>query len=489
MSQQQLPDYIASAKPNPAANRAPWYKNTAPTYAGIMLWFVFWLGATDFKTAGSVFAHGIGLPLVSLALGALVCHAFYYVVMGMVGMKSGLPLYIVGTSTFGARGGFILPGLLMGLLQFGWLAVNIYFSSQALMVLFGDASGAGITTLKYAIMIGWGVLAAMLGLFGIKYVAMVATYLPLIPLVTLIVMFFATFSGLKNFKPAEMVQLNESMGAAGPAMTPGWVVFAIITYAVGFFATAGAAGVDFGTGARDKRDVNMGGFVGIFCAIFVAAGLAMLIVAGAYGKPEMIAKVKASGAFANNAFALIPIVLGAGAGKIVMFLLALAAFPSACFSSLIAANSIKTTLPKVPPVISVGIGAAVSIILALTGVAANLPSVFGLIGASFGPICGAMAMDYILSGQRWSGPRAGYNAAGWMAWGIGFTIGILPNFGCNLPIAPVFAMLAGAVVYFIAYKAGLVSPIVALSGQLAEATKDPTQDAVVSPTRSAPVAK
>ena len=38
----QLPDYIASATPNPPSNRAPWFKNTAPTYAGIFLWFIFW---------------------------------------------------------------------------------------------------------------------------------------------------------------------------------------------------------------------------------------------------------------------------------------------------------------------------------------------------------------------------------------------------------------------------------------------------------------
>ena len=41
-SPSQLPDYIASAKPNPLSNRAPWFKNTAPTYAGIFLWFIFW---------------------------------------------------------------------------------------------------------------------------------------------------------------------------------------------------------------------------------------------------------------------------------------------------------------------------------------------------------------------------------------------------------------------------------------------------------------
>ena len=50
----------------------------------------------------------------------------------MLGMKTGLPLYIVGTSTFGAQGGFLMPGFLMGVLQFGWLGVNIYFSSLAL---------------------------------------------------------------------------------------------------------------------------------------------------------------------------------------------------------------------------------------------------------------------------------------------------------------------------------------------------------------------
>ncbi len=37
-----LPSYVAAAKPVPAASRAAWYKNVAPTYAGIMLWFVFW---------------------------------------------------------------------------------------------------------------------------------------------------------------------------------------------------------------------------------------------------------------------------------------------------------------------------------------------------------------------------------------------------------------------------------------------------------------
>ena len=37
-----LPEYIAKAVPNPKTNRAPWYANTAPAYAGIFLWVGFY---------------------------------------------------------------------------------------------------------------------------------------------------------------------------------------------------------------------------------------------------------------------------------------------------------------------------------------------------------------------------------------------------------------------------------------------------------------
>jgi cytosine permease len=50
-------------------------------------------------------------------------------------------------------------------------------------------------------------------------------------------------------------------------------------------------------------------------------------------------------------------------------------------------------------------------------------SVFVLIGASFGPVCGAMVADYLLAGRKWSGPRAGFNPAGWISWLVGFAVG------------------------------------------------------------------
>jgi cytosine permease len=455
MGKEALPNYLETATPNPVTNRAPWNKNTAPTYAGIFLWFVFWMGATQAPNAGGVLSHGVMVPIISLVLAALLCHTFYYVILGLMGQRTGHPLYIVGTSTFGAKGGFLMPGFLMGLLQFGWLGVNIYFASMALSQM--------IPIKAEIIMVVWGVLAAFMGLKGIQYVARVATYLPLIPLVTLLVLFFMTLNGLKTFNPEEFVQLHQNTVAETPAAFSSFGIVAfVITYVIGFFATAGAAGVDFGTNSRDDRDVHMGGLVGIAVATVFTAGLAVLIVAGAYGNADIAAKATAAakaegGTFAMDAFAMINLVLGESMGKWVLFLLAVSAFPAACFSSFIAANSFKTTLSKVNPFVSVGIGTAVSIILAITGKAGQLIPVFSIIGASFGPICGAMAVDYVLSGCKWAGPRAGYNPAGWLAWGFGFSIGIIPNLGIPLPMAPLWAMISGAIIYFLMAKAGLVS--------------------------------
>jgi cytosine permease len=498
----QLPAYITGANPNPAANRAPWYKNTAPTYAGIFLWFVFWQDAVVSTAKGGGLAQGLGVALFGLVIAAVICHFLFYLVPGMLGMKTGLPLYIVGTSTFGASGGFILPGFLMGLLQFGWLGVNIYFSSLAI------SSFTGINA--QVMMVIWGVLAAFVGLKGIQYVAKVATYLPLIPIAVLLIMLAKTISGLGNFDAKTLADAQSA--AAGYANPPlatfsivdGGILGLIITYVVGFFATAGAAGVDFGMNSRDKKDVSMGGLVGVGLAIVLTAGISTMIVAGANGSKEYGPKiVAAANAAAEKAVAdidkqapelkkagktddqidkmkeaaqtkaasnamlqstsLIGVVLGDKMAGILMFLLAIAAFPPACFSSFIAANSFKTTLPGVNPFISVGIGAAVSIILAITGKVASAIGVFVIIGASFGPICGAMMVDYWLAGKRWAGPRAGFNPAGWIAWALGFCVGIWKDLtGYDMPAAPVAAFVVGAIVYFICAKIGLTSKVLPL---------------------------
>jgi len=459
-SNSSLPEYLASAQPNPSANRAAWFKNTAPTYAGIFLWFVFWQDAVNSGTPGGALSQGIVVAIVGLLLAALACHFFFYLVPGMLGMKTGLPLYIVGTSSFGAKGGFLMPAFLMGFLQFGFLAVNVYFSS---LLLHETLSFVPVQVL----MVLWGLLAAFMGVKGIQYVAKVATFLPLIPLGILIYLVIKTVGGIGSFDPETMTTGGAIMALGSgvePLGTFGVLAFCL-TYVIGFFATAGAAGVDFGTSSRDAKDVQMGGLIGISLAIAVTACAAALIVAGVYGDEEMAAKAVAASAATEGGLImqvplLLTVIVGEGLAKTLMFLLALAAFPAACFSSFIGANSFKSTMPQVNPYVSVGIGAVASIILAVTGLAGKVLSFFVIIGASFGPICGIMVADYLMSGRKWSGPRAGFNPAGWIAWVVGFAIGICPNIGVNIPAAPLLAFIVGAVVYFICSKVGLQSKLI-----------------------------
>lgn len=502
---QALPDYLQAARPNPVTNRAPWYKNTAPTYAGIFLWFVFW---NELPYGGGLNLGGLKAAFLGIVLAGLICYLLFYLAPGLLGMKTGLPLYIVGTSTFGATGGLLMPGLLMGVLQFGWLGVNTFYSCQFLAAAFRQEwASLGLTEVNAfrGLCVLWALGAAFVGLKGIQYVAKVATLLPLIPLAVLV---FA----LVRFVPADKLSAFFFRDEFTPRAAGGidfsstlQTVFLMMTYVVGFFATAGAAGVDFGMNNRDRRDVHWGGIVGILIAILVTGGIACAGVAGAHLKGTVLTQAKkdelakerrgrtetlregdrewrgaavgsmqelaakqdkAEFTLTNNLEADLEN-WNPGLFRWIMIGLTLAAFPGACFSSFIAANSFKTVMPRVNSFLSVGLGAVVSIVLAVTEVAGNLAGVFVIIGASFGPICGAMAVDYLMAGGRWTGPRRGFNPAGWIAWLVGFVVGIMPNLQAmfpdklpDVPAAPVAAFLVGALVYWLLSTARIRSAVV-----------------------------
>src|SRR5260370_12547330 len=188
-----LPSYIAKAVPNPSSNRAPWYKNTAPSYAGIFLWVAFYQGL-----AGDTLAHaGPLFCILSLAVAGLLSFALYYYVPAMLGMKTGYPLYVVGSSTFGTAGGYLMPGLLMGLLQIGWFAVGTFLS--AAFILKGLKMDPSPGSLPFAIIaVIWGYVMAYIGVKGIHYVAKVSLFLNAIPLLMILFVFSKTFSGISH---------------------------------------------------------------------------------------------------------------------------------------------------------------------------------------------------------------------------------------------------------------------------------------------------
>ncbi len=259
-----LPDYIAKASPNPASNRAPWYTNTAPSYAGIFLWVVFYMQIAG----GTLDKAGVGLCMLALLVAGLLSYFFFYRAPAMLGMQTGYPLYVVGSSTFGTKGGYLMPGLLMGALQAGWVSVNIFVSTTFIFSGLGTKSGPGSVPFTIVAIL-WGFGMSYIGVKGIKYVARFSTYLSVIPLLMILFVFFKTSGGIGQYIPPD------------PKPYIGFMM--LIQIVIGFFATAGAAGADFGMNSRNSSDVKWGGLVGVTLAVLIAGGLPILSIAGAHG--------------------------------------------------------------------------------------------------------------------------------------------------------------------------------------------------------------
>ncbi len=428
--QNAVPDYVKHAVPVPLSDRTPWYKSTFPTYAGGFLWVGFYL-----DLAGSTIGQAsVSVCLWGLLLAGFLCFALYYYVPAMLGMQTGRSLYVVGTSTFGMTGGYLMPGLLMGILQVGWVAV---ISSVAVnFIMKGlNISSKGLFALIVAV---WIYAMGWIAMKGVHYVGSAAKYLNWVPLIMLLIVFWANRGGISHYTV--------------PQKDPVAGFLSVITIVIGYFATAGTAGADFGMNNRNRRDVALGGIFGVVGGTLVAGGLAILSVAGYIGRGAGPVNYDFSAAI-SSVGTLAPIMF---------FLFAAASFVPTCFCCFIASNSFGTMLPNVPRSISTTAALTVSTVLAVTGVASGLVGFFGIVGASFGPICGAMAADYILAGKRWSGPRSGINWAGYCAWAVGFVIGILDRIP-GVPAAWVrsddpavlYSFAAGFAVYLVLAKMGI----------------------------------
>jgi cytosine permease len=450
MAGAMLPEYIAKAVPNPPSKRAPWYSNTAPAYAGVFLWIAFYQSLAG----GAIDRASLGVCVFALLVAGLLSFALYYYAPAMLGMKTGLPLYVVGSSTFGTTGGYLMPGLLMGALQIGWFAIGTFFATK--FILTGLGMNAAPATPAFAVVaILWGYTMAYVGAKGIQYVSRVALYLNGIAFLMVLIVFFKTMGGL-------------SLHTVDPAKAAPFAAFALLVQAViGFFATAGAAGADFGMNSRDEKDVRMGGLVGITLAILYTGALPVLSVAGARALNPGLTGFTYDAAIGS---------IGGALASAMFLLFAITSIPSACFCAFIAGNSFSTMIPGVKRISSMMAAVTVAIVLAITGVAENLIGFFTIVGASFGPICGAIAADYLLSGKKWAGPRQGINIAGYGAWGLGFLVGILPFLPVSDAVknaaqpAVVYSFITGFVVYALLAKLGLESAPVSNAVPVRKAT-------------------
>jgi cytosine permease len=120
-------------------------------------------------------------------LAGFLCFALYYYVPAMLGMQTGRSLYVVGSSTFGTAGGYLAPGILMGALQIGWVAVISAISADFIMrgLQLESKLIFSVVVLVWVYSLGW------VAIKGIHYVGRVAKISNWIPLLMMLIVFWA----------------------------------------------------------------------------------------------------------------------------------------------------------------------------------------------------------------------------------------------------------------------------------------------------------
>jgi cytosine permease len=233
---------------------------------------------------------------------------------------------------------------MMGWLQIGWVAVVGAVSADFIMKGLNQTS----KTLSSILIIVWIYSLGWVAVKGIHHVARVARFLNWIPLIMVFIVFYANKDGIANYRPAHHEGMTGFLN--------------VLTIVIGYFATAGAAGADFGMNNASRKDVFLGGIFGIIGGTLVAGALPILSVAGYLGRNGGPQSYDYSAAIA-----------GVGAlAPVMFFLFAAASMVPTCFSSFIASNSFSTMLPRIPREASTFAALTVCVLLAVTGLANNL---------------------------------------------------------------------------------------------------------------------
>ncbi len=229
--ERNVPEYVSASVPVPLTARVPWYKSTFPSYFGIFLFVGYYLKLS----APTIGYASVSVSLWGLLVAGLLCFGLYYYVPAMLGMQTGRNLYVVGTSTFGTTGGFLIPGILMGLLQVGWVAVDGTLASHFIMQGLNQTS----RTLYSVIVIVWLYSLGWVAIKGLSYVSEFAKFMNWVPFVMMLIVLWTNRSGIPHYQPPQ------------PDSLTGFLNALLIT--IGFFATAGAAGTDFGMNNAEQE--------------------------------------------------------------------------------------------------------------------------------------------------------------------------------------------------------------------------------------------
>jgi cytosine permease len=465
-AQTDLPPSLAAALAGPVFPRRDWQKSIAPHFIALFLWVAFFDQIPQETLAGSK----LGWPVLGALIGGILSYLCLYRCPSLWGVRTGRPLDVLATSTFGIKGATWLPGFLLAAVQVAWMAVSVWYATALMLrglvlIRLLDAQymqpfsllGLRVTGALFAVSsLLWALVAAIAGRYLVRVVIALMLIYPIVEALLLGIVAVAAFPGLPSFRP----------DAAGP-LVPGWApVRIMVQFIFGFFATAGLTAADWGRTARDEHDIRLGGWVSVAMGSWIAATLSLLTVAGSGVAASGGGQAGPVGSGSMRFVAAVEALLPAWAAGIILLCFGLAGLAPAVFGAGVFGLRLSAIWPKVSRARWTWVGMALAWILLIVGAADRVYVVAGFVGGVLSPAAGAIVADYVRSRGNWPGPRRGFNRPGFVAWGVGAVVGLVPLFVRSVAVQPaaVFAFLAAFVIYFLAAWLGLEAPSDTLPG-------------------------
>ena len=418
--------YLAKTKPIPPTARVPWHLRALPCFAALFLW----AGYFQELAAGSIDRAPLGTVFLGLVTGALAGYLLLFLIPAAMGMQTGYPTPVLGSSTFGSRGGLLIPGPLLALVLSAWLGAAAWLAAQGVrLIAGGESSGAWLPPITVVL---WAGAFAWAGHSSLRAVAIASSCLVAFPLLALFIGLVAAGPGIPQWE----MEVPEPLFG-----------YAYTTHLVAaFLAPFAAASPAVSRLLASKRDLRRAGLLGISAPASVAGLAALLIVAGARALNPGIEDLRFLSAAAG---------LSGLSATAVLALVAAGAIPASWFIAWLALDSAKVMFPGLPrPALSLGV-AAVAVLTAFSGLPGDLSLFITLSGALCAPLCGIMAADYWQHERRWPHTRPGVNYAGFGAWILGVFAGAVHL----MPIPEHFQRLAHPAA-LLAWAAGFAGYIV-----------------------------
>jgi cytosine permease len=459
--------------------RGPWYRTIGPAYLGLFVWAPYF----DSLWVGGLGRYSLSGLVASAFAASLLCFGLFYLIPAFWGFRTRESLGVVAASTFGTIGSEWLTGLGIAVAAVVWYAVAIDYAVVSTLLglnacgLISAASLSpwelGPVVVKSPVYlttaIFWIYITGTAGLWKLPgvVVALMRVYAPVafvllagiaIWQIRKVGQYDIAISQIWNLGPYD-VETARSM-TNRPGLTSLWRAHtSAVPLIVGFFAMSGLAGVDWGRRAARRRDVVLGGVVGVVLAGSLTAIMSLIIVTSTlrevsressqhvidYGGGEGLAgrgsptllKIQhtvlyyGSGEwFAANIsdpmgltfrWAVYHGIGGIPAG-VILVLFGLAALAPACYAASIYGERLATRWPRLGQSGWTWVGGAIALVLGATSLAGELELIFAAMGTLFAPAVGAMTGDWLRQRGAWAGVRPGVNRTGLLAWVAGVAI-------------------------------------------------------------------